>query len=108
MIKHIVFWRLNGDSAERRFTQAGAIKTALESLNGRIPGLLHLEVGIDFSGDADCSQVALYAEFADRDALAGYHHHPAHLAVAPLVKDSRTERRVVDYEVAATGNRRLE
>jgi Stress responsive A/B Barrel Domain. len=93
MIKHIVFWRLN-DAA-----RAPAIKAALEGLNGRIPGLIRLEVGVDSSGDPDCAQVALYSEFESREALAAYHHHPEHVAVAPLVKAARTERRVVDYEV---------
>lgn len=98
MIKHIVFWRMNGETPAKRATQAAAIKQALEALNGRIPGLLRLEVGIDISGDADASDVVLYSEFADRAALESYHHHPEHQKAAPLVRAARCERRVVDYE----------
>ncbi|MCR6633005.1 MAG: Dabb family protein [Magnetospirillum sp.] len=99
MIKHIVFWRLNGECAATRAAQARAIKAALEALNGRIPGLLRLEVGIDVSGDGDASDVVLYSEFTDRAALEAYHHHPEHQQAAPLVRTARAERRVVDYEV---------
>lgn len=98
MIKHIVFWRLNGDSPAARHAQAREIKAALEALNGGIPGLLRLEVGIDLSGDTDAADVVLYSEFTDRAALEAYHHHPEHQKVAPLVRAARAERRVVDYE----------
>jgi hypothetical protein len=98
MIRHIVFWRLNGDSAEARAKQACDIKAALEGLNGKIPGLLRIEVGIDFSAGPDSADVALYSEFESREALDAYHHHPDHLAAAPVVKAARVERRVVDYE----------
>lgn len=99
MIKHMVMWRLNGADAATRQTQAADIKAGLEALNGRIPGMIRLEIGIDFSDDVDASGVVLYSEFENREALAGYHHHPEHLALAPLVKAARSERRVVDYEV---------
>ena len=99
MIKHIVFWRMNGETPAQRHAQAQAIKQALEALNGRIPGLLRLEVGIDISGDADASDVVLYSEFTDRAALEAYHHHPEHEKAAPVVRAARCERRVVDYEV---------
>ncbi len=99
MIKHIVFWRLNGETPAERHAQATAIKDALEALNGRIPGLLRLEVGIDVSRDADAADVVLYSEFADRAALDAYHHHPEHQKAAPVVRAARCERRVVDYEI---------
>lgn len=99
MIKHIVFWRLNGETPAERHAQASAIKDALEALNGRIPGLLRLEVGIDVSRDADAADVVLYSEFTDRAALDAYHHHPEHQKAAPVVRAARCERRVVDYEL---------
>ncbi len=98
MIRHIVLWRLRGDTPEQKEHPARAIKAALEGLNGKIPGLLRLEVGLDFSRGPDSADVALYSEFASREALQNYHDHPAHLKVAPLVKAARCERRVVDFE----------
>jgi quinol monooxygenase YgiN len=98
MVRHIVFWRLKGDTQAEREQHAREIKTALEALNGKIPGLLRLEVGIDFSRSEESADVALYSEFDDRAALEAYQHHPEHQKVLPLVKGLRTERRVVDYE----------
>jgi hypothetical protein len=98
MVRHIVFWKLNGATAERKRAQALEIKKALEALNGRIPGLLKLEVGIDFSATDESADVALYCELESRAALEVYARHPEHVAVLPLVKAARSERRVVDYE----------
>lgn len=97
MIHHIVLWRLNGESAGQRVEQGEKIKAALEALNGRIPGLRHLEVGIDISG-TDCSaDVALYSKFDDAVALANYQKHPEHLRAKDLVSQAASERYVVDY-----------
>lgn len=100
MIKHIVFWRLK-DSAHGndRATNARLIKQKLEGLRGRIPGLLSIEVGVDFVAGETSSHVALYSEFASREALAGYQAHPEHKAIVPFVADAAAERRMVDYEV---------
>lgn len=99
MIKHIVFWHLNGETAERRKAQAQEIKTVLETLNGRIDGLRTLEVGIDFSDTPSSAQVALYAELDSREALAAYQTHPEHVQAAAVVKAAASERHMVDYEV---------
>lgn len=99
MIRHIVLWRLNGASPIDRFRQSAEIKAALEALNGKIPGMRLLEVGMDISGGEDSADIVLYSEFDDRESLALYLEHPEHLKVAPLVKEARSERRVADYEV---------
>lgn len=99
MIRHIVCWRLKEQAhGNDKTTNARLIKQKLEALAGQIPGLLRIEVGIDFSGHPDASDVVLYSEFDSREALAAYHHHPAHQAVAPFIGEARSERRVVDYE----------
>ena len=97
LIKHIVMWRLN-EQAGNKTENALQVKQLLESLNGKIPGLIRLEVGIDFSKEEESSEVVLYSEFESRQALAAYQLHPAHAAVVPFVKSVRAERRVVDYE----------
>lgn len=97
MIKHIVMWRLN-EQAGNKTENALQLKQRLESLNGKIPGLIRLEVGIDFSKEEESSDVILYSEFESREALAAYQVHPAHNEVIPFVKSVRGERRVVDYE----------
>jgi len=99
MIKHIVVWRLK-ESAHGNTKDENAllIKQKLESLKGRIDGLLHIEVGIDFSKTKESSDIVLYSEFASKEALDNYQAHPDHKAVMPFVMESRDERRMVDYE----------
>ena len=102
MIKHIVLWKLK-DEAEGRSKQENAIelKRQLEDLNGKIPGLLYLEVGINVpeNNPGDESDVVLYSEFEDMAALKAYHAHPEHQKIIPFARAVRAERRVVDYEV---------
>ena len=100
MIKHIVMWRLKESAHENdKATNARIIKEKLEALNGKIPGLLKLEVGIDFSATESSGDVVLYSEFASRATLDAYQLHPEHKAVMPFIMEARTERRLVDYEV---------
>jgi hypothetical protein len=99
MIKHIVMWRLkDAANGAAKAENARRIKEKLEALNGRIPGLLRLEVGIDFSGTESSGDVALYSEFASRKALDDYQEHPEHKAIMAFILEARSERRVVDYE----------
>ncbi len=100
MIKHIVLWKLK-ETAEGRSAVENAleIKRRLEALNGRIPGMLRLEVGMDFSKEDASYDVALYSEFASRAALDVYQSHPLHEEVKEFVIAVRLERRLVDYEI---------
>lgn len=93
MVKHIVMWKLK-DKAD-----AAEIKGRLEALNGRIPGLIRLEAGIDFLESEQSADLALYAELENREALDAYQNHAEHLAVVPLVKAAAVSRTVVDYEL---------
>lgn len=99
MIKHIVVWRLK-DSAHgnHKATNARIIKDKLEALHGQIPGLLTIEVGIDFSSTSESSDIVLYSEFTTREALENYQSHPRHQEVMPFISAAREERRMVDYE----------
>jgi hypothetical protein len=99
VVKHIVLWRLKeAASVAQREAQLQRIKCGLEGLRGRIPGLLAIEVGIDFCRDPNAADIVLYSEFADRAALARYISHPLHLEVAQAVRELASERRLVDYE----------
>ncbi len=92
MVKHIVMWKL------RDKRDASQIKARLDALAGRIPGLLSIEVGIDFLESEASADLVLVAKLEDRDALAAYQLHPEHQAVVPLVKAAATARTVVDYD----------
>ena len=99
MVKHLVLWKLKATAHGRSAAEnAVAIKEKLEGLRGRIPGMLRIEVGIDFSRTDSSSDGALYSEFELRAALDAYQAHPDHKAVMPFILEARSERRLVDFE----------
>ncbi len=99
MVKHIVVWKLK-PTAEGRDRPANAerMKAMLEALRGRIPGLRHLEVGINFNPTDAAYDIALYSEFDSREALEGYQNHPEHVKAMGFISQVRDHRIVVDYE----------
>ncbi len=100
MIKHIVCWKLlNRTRPLEENSDALAIKTALEDLRGKITGLLHLELGFDFSEKDSAGDIVLYTEFESREALLAYQVHPAHVEVGKVVRPRTCERRMIDYEI---------
>ena len=95
MIRHVVLWRLksrNGDSFH-------AIKAALEAQQGRIPGLLRVEVGRNFGASRRAVDFALVCDFESREALAAYHRHAAHMETRTIVDPLIDEHWIVDYEL---------
>ncbi len=97
MIRHIVLWKLK--DKPNKAANAVRIKQLLEGLRGRIPGLLKIEVGIDFSDTDHSADVVLLSEFTDRDALDVYQGHPLHAAMKPEIGALTAERRVVDHTI---------
>jgi len=99
MIRHVVMWRLRGPSPDDKRQQAERIRHALEGLDGIIPGMSSLEVGVAGAGDEHGADVVLISTHDDWVALAAYQKHPAHLEVARLIGEFKIERRVLDFEV---------
>jgi hypothetical protein len=61
--------------------------------------LLYIEGGVDFGRTSDSCDIALYAELESREALAGYHVHPAHEEFKEFIGPRRSERYLIDYDV---------
>ncbi len=97
MIKHIVMWNLRGDTPAEKAQGIARLQRSFESLRGRIPGLLHLELGVDSSRIDYACDVVLYTEFVNQAALDAYAEHPEHLRVKQEVGDLRVARHQVDY-----------
>ncbi len=93
MVRHIVMWNL------RDRNDAPTLKTRLEALNGKIPGLIQVQVGIDFLHSRQSADLVLVADLESREALDIYQQHPEHQTVVPLVKVAAISRSVVDFEV---------
>ncbi len=102
MIKHIVMWNLRGDTEAAKAQADSVLKRSFESLRGRIPGLLHLEIGVDSSRIDYACDVVLYSEFESQAALDAYAVHPEHLRVKQELADLRIARHQVDYLVEPT------
>ncbi|MFL6692772.1 MAG: Dabb family protein [Ramlibacter sp.] len=104
MIKHIVMWKLRGATREQRAANAARLADSFHGLRGRVPGLLHLEVGVDTSGVEYACEVVLYSEFESQAALDAYASHPEHLRVKQELGDMRIARHQVDYAVGSEDN----
>jgi hypothetical protein len=102
MFVHIVFWRLHERTADGRTKAENGLelKRRFEALRGQIVGLLRCDVGLDVLHGAESVDVALYSEFESRAAYEAYAVHPAHKEIVGFLKDVRSERRAVDYEIA--------
>lgn len=98
MVKHIVMWNVRGDSEQEKAQGIAQLQRGFESLRGRIPGLLHLELGVDSSRIDYACDVVLYTEFDSQASLDAYATHPEHLRVKQEVGDVRTARHQVDYD----------
>lgn len=100
MIKHIVMFRLKesalGKSKDENLQK---LKVLLESLQKKIPVVKCLEVGINIGASASASDIALYSEFDDLQALEDYRIHPEHVKVVEFIDKVCSERRVADYGV---------
>lgn len=99
MIRHLVMWQVRGDEPREKAANIARLKRSFESLRGRIPGLVTLEVGVDTSGIDYACDVVLFSEFVSQDALDAYASHPEHLRVKRELGDLRTARHQVDYAV---------
>ena len=91
MVRHVIVWTLKDEysDSEKAEIKAG-IKTGLEGLIGKIPGLVEIKVHTEgfesWSGDAMLDSI-----FESEQALKEYTSHPAHVEVAttkvrPFVK----------------------
>lgn len=94
MVRHIVMWKFKEDAQAEmmEFIQG------LRSLNGVIPQILDMEVGINELESKEFDAV-LVSTFASMEDLETYKNDPRHVAVSQLCKSIRTQRVAVDYQV---------
>ncbi len=96
-IRHIVMWKLKGENKEENAKQ---IKERLEGLVGKIDGLISAAVYPDMTGGSEGNfDLCLDSLFVNYGALEKYKVHPLHAAISEFVKNVRTDRKCVDFEV---------
>ena len=99
MIRHVVVWRVVGESAEEKKAKVDSVSPDLEALVGVIPGLTSLSVAFSTGPNPKNWDMCLISEHDDWDALDVYATHPAHLEVASRVAEITSERAGADFEV---------
>lgn len=96
MVKHIVMWKFKDGTTEADKLE---MKRRLEALNGVVPSLVEIEIGLNFSPCDPAKDMVLTTEFQTQEDLKAYASHPEHQKVVAFVKPFVAERAVVDYEV---------
>lgn len=100
MIRHLVMWKLATDDPGEKAAQVGELASRFGALVGVIDGTERLAVRGDL-GETDGNwDVVLDADYRDREALAVYQSHPAHVEVAAYVRSLVVSRACVDWEIA--------
>lgn len=100
MIRHIVMWNVGGETPQHKAANVERLRSGFHGLRGKVPGMLHLEIGVDSSGVDYACDVVLYSEFASQEALDAYAVHPEHLRLRDALAGLRIARHQVDYMVA--------
>lgn len=70
----------------------------LNKLPGKIPEIVELEAGLDFSKSPASYEVGLLTKFRTKEDLETYRVHPDHQKVVSFVQKTTSDRAVVDYE----------
>ena len=97
MVKHIILWKLKNEHNNEEVKQG--IKSNLEDLLGKIPGLTEIKVQTKSLASSN-ADVMLYSVFENEAALKGYATHPNHVYVADTFVRPFTETRLcLDFEV---------
>ena len=98
-LRHIVNWRLSGETREERDGQAAEMIAALTPLIDLVPTLRAISVHRNELFDGDNFDVTLIADFDDADGLAAYAVHPDHVAAGEVVKRHAIARVATDFTV---------
>lgn len=100
MVKHIILWQLKDElTEEEKVNVRAGIKEGLESLAGKIPGLVEIKVQTEYLATSN-ADVMLDSTFEDEASLKGYAVHPEHVKVADEKVRPYTKSRVcMDYEL---------
>ena len=93
-------WNVRGGTAEEKAQGIDQLRRSFAGLLGKVPGLQHLEIGVDSSRVDYACDVVLYSEFESQAALDAYATHPEHLRAKQELAGLRVARHQVDYDTA--------
>ncbi len=102
MVEHIVLFRWSPGVSEQAVAET---LQALEGMKTKVPGIVDLNCGEDFSGRSDGYHVCLRVRFTDRAALQAYEPHEAHQHVVQnFIRPICEKVLAFDFETAPLGN----
>ncbi len=98
MVKHVVMWKVKGEGGEKE-ENVSLIVRELLALKDKVPAILSIEAGKNFSSSPRAFDVALVVTVEDREKLDAYRNHPEHRRVAELIGELTLSVAVVDFEI---------
>jgi diphthamide synthase (EF-2-diphthine--ammonia ligase) len=97
MIEHLVLFQWQEQASD---DEIEAVIEALRGLKERIPGIVELSCGENFSERSQGFQHGLVVRLKDRAALEAYFPHPEHQKIVQnLIKPILAQIISVDYEI---------
>jgi hypothetical protein len=97
MVEHIVLFRWNEEATQEAITQ---VVEELRLLKDKIPGIIDLTCGANFSDRAQGYTHGLVVRLTDRNALEVYGPHPEHQRVVQnFISPIRADVLALDYEI---------
>ena len=95
MIQHVVmFWMKDKDEKKMRETV-----DLLNSMRGKVPGLVSLNAGADVVRSARSCDICLSTVFETREDLEVYRTHPVHLPVQAHMHEVMEKSQSADFEI---------
>ncbi len=93
----MIIWKLKSElSEEEKIAARAEAKRRLESLNGKIDGMIDLKV-IASPLPTSNGDMMLDSTFESTEALAGYQNNPLHLEAAGYVRSVVEARLCLDF-----------
>ena len=98
-IRHLVLFKIRGDSESERDQLRQELSELLESLRVSVPVVMDLQVHQN-AGDHPLNwDIAFTTDFADVEELARYRDHPEHLKIVDVLDHYVSERAALDYSI---------
>ena len=94
MITHIVMFKLKDESAD----SIEKAKNTLMDMDGKIPELKDIEVGIDITHSDRSYNLALMTKFDSLESLEAYQINPLHVGVSKYMVSVSASIVAVDFE----------
>ena len=98
MVKHMIIWKLKEEIVDKNKV-ASDIKVALEGLEGKIDGLIKMNI-LTEKLESSSGDIMMDSTFRDEKALKEYQKNPMHVEIANgLVRPNVQLRLSFDFEI---------